>query len=58
MRENWGDKGKAQVEALDQWFQCNPLSIIVYIESFQVRFCMSGEFYSLKRNLKTTGLGI
>lgn len=39
-------KERAQVEALTTGFSCNPLLTIVYIESFQVRFCMSGEFYA------------
>lgn len=56
----WGKLGgqrKGPGKALAQCFQCNPLLIRIYTKNCQVRFCMSGEFYSL-RNLKTMDLDI
>lgn len=51
----WGGE-RPGIEALASGFHCNPLSTVVYIRSFQVRFCLSGELHTLKRKKKFENL--
>lgn len=55
VRENCGG-GVGGIEALASGFHCNPFSTVVYIGSFQVRFCLSGELHTLKRKKKFENL--